>query len=300
MLNLKAFGITDIGNVRKENEDNFLIENFQCKGNNCLLIAVADGVGGAKAGGTASKIAIDTVKEVLFDMQKVTTDVLKTSIGIANKNIFEMSLKDENYRGMATTFTAIVFTEDTFILGHVGDSRMYIVRDDNIKLLTEDHTVVSRLFKDGVIAEEDMKNHPQRNVLSNALGIQDEISIDISQYKIYENDVYVICTDGLYKYIDDNEIKDTVKNIPLENLTEYFVSKAKERGGDDNISVVVVKVVSSLDERETVKIPTTDLFSEKNNRRKFIYVAILIFIMSIIGIYLIFGGCDRYNNFFFR
>ncbi len=299
MLTFKAFGITDIGNFREKNEDSFLIEKFKCEGNsNCLLIAVADGVGGAKAGETASKIAVETVKRVMLNTQGLKIDALKTSIESANKIIYEMSLKDENYRGMATTFTAIVFMENTFILGHIGDSRTYIVRNNDIKLLTEDHTVVNRLFKDGFITKEERRYHPQRNVLSKALGVQEIISYDISHDNIYKDDIFMICTDGLYKYIEENEIKDIVKNMPIESSAEYLVNTAKERGGDDNISVVLVKVDSPFDERKTAKITETVLPMKDNNKRKTIYAIILVIV--IVGIYLILGGGGQYNKFFCR
>jgi PPM family protein phosphatase len=299
MLTLRAFGMTDIGNVRRANEDSFVVQNYQC-GNtgNCLLIAVADGVGGAKAGDIASRTAIDTIRETLFRTQQSGKDDLHASIEDAGRIIFEMSMDEKDYSGMATTCTAMVFKEDKLILGHIGDSRAYRIRDNQISQLTEDHTLVNDLYKSGVISASDIEHHPQRNVLTKALGVKEGAAIDILEDTVSEKDVYVVCTDGLYKYVHDGEMKELVSSLPLEDTTDYFVSLAKQRGGDDNISVVVVKVDSPQDGKKTAKI--TAAYSESKNRNHKLKLIVLICMICIFVFYFLFRGGDRIYTFFSR
>jgi PPM family protein phosphatase len=299
MLTLRAFGITDIGNVRRANEDSFVAQDFEC-GNkhNCLLIAVADGVGGANAGDIASRTAIDTIRDTLFRTQQPGKDDLQASIEDAGRKIYGMSLNEKDYNGMATTCTAMVFTEDKLILGHIGDSRAYRIRDNEIRQLTEDHTVVNDLYKSGVISEPDMEHHPHRNVLTKALGVKESVAIDIFEETVSENDVYVVCTDGLYKYVHDGEMKALVSSLLLEDTTDYLVSLAKERGGDDNISVVVVKVYSQQDGKKTARI--TEVYSESKNRKHTVHLIVLIGMIYVFVVYFILRGGDRIYTFFSR
>jgi serine/threonine protein phosphatase PrpC len=240
-VKLHAVGITDIGNVRVENQDSFTVQTAPCTENgNSLLAVVADGVGGGKAGNVASKIAVEALTDIYLKNTGNPQDVMRMAIETANALIQERSREDELCSGMATTCTALMVKGDTVIIGHVGDSRAYRIRDGEIVHLTQDHTLPRKLFREGLITEEEIEFHPQGNVLTNAVGSRKMIEVDIISYEMIEQDTFVLCSDGLYKYFKDEEIKEIVSKAGIEASPERFVTVAKERGGDDNITVVVV------------------------------------------------------------
>ena len=240
-MKLHAVGLTDIGNVRAENQDSFTVQTAPCSENgNSLLAVVADGVGGGKAGNVASKIAVETLKDIYLESAGDPHNVMRTAIETANSLILEKSSGDELCRGMATTCTALMVKGDTVIIGHVGDSRAYRIREGEIVRLTEDQTLPRRLFREGLITEEEIEKHPQGHVLTNAVGSKKMIEVDITSSEMMERDTFVLCSDGLYKYLNDEEIKGIVSDAGIEASPEKFVASAKERGGDDNITVVVV------------------------------------------------------------
>jgi serine/threonine protein phosphatase PrpC len=265
-LNIEALGITDVGRERSENQDSFMAEIFRsARGGNGLLTVVADGVGGALAGGTASRIAVDTIKETIFRTGRA--EDLETAIQLANQKIHEISSTDESHRGMATTCTAMVMTEDHAIVGHVGDSRAYVMRNGTIELMTEDHTVVRRLLRDRVISEDEAQHHPQRHVLTRALGASKDISVDIHEISLKEGDTYLICSDGLYKYFSNEELLIATKTSLMKDLPEHLVATAKERGGDDNITVVVINTnAADTDGDKTVRIIGHGSLPEKSRK----------------------------------
>lgn len=288
-MNLKAIGYTDKGIVRSNNQDSFLVHIFPGNTNqNSLIAIVADGVGGENAGGIASMKAVEGIKDYLFNKDDSPQHELKSAIEYANKEIYRLSSVNKEYQGMATTCSTLMIKDNEVITGHVGDSRIYRIRDNKIKQLTEDHTLPMRLFKNGEINKAELEDHPQSNVLTNALGTRETVDIDINTYSFEENDIYILCSDGLYKYFKDEEIIDVAKQTPLDSLPETLVALANERGGSDNITVIVVKVNHNDVSNHTVKI-SDDFFNEKasekkNNIRKNVYkyIAVILFIAAII------------------
>lgn len=240
-MKLQAVGITDIGNVRAENQDCFTVQAAYCPANgNSLLAVVADGVGGGKAGNVASQLAVETLKELYLKSVWDSQDVMREAIEAANAVIMERSGTDELCHGMATTCTAMIVKGGKVIIGHVGDSRAYRIRDGEISHITEDHTLPRRLYREGVITEAEIELHPQGNVLTNAVGSRRKVEVDIISTEMRERDTFVLCSDGMYKYLNDEEIRGIVSKAGIEAAPEQLVAAAKERGGDDNITVVVV------------------------------------------------------------
>jgi len=284
-LNLKAIGYTDKGVVRSNNQDSFLVHIFSGDTNNNSLVAiVADGVGGAKAGSTASIKAVDVVKDYLLNEANSPQHDLKRAIEAANQEIYTLSSANEEYRGMATTCSALMIKDNKVITGHVGDSRIYRIRDKEIERLSEDHTLPMRLFKNGEIDLTELDDHPQSHVLTNALGARANVEVDMNSSSLMVNDMYILCSDGLYKYLNDDELIDVASQTPLDSLPEKLVAMANERGGSDNITVIVVKVNDDNVSNRTVRI-SGDFFDEvavkennniKKNIPKYIIAAILL------------------------
>lgn len=292
-MHLKAVGYTDKGKVRSENQDSFLVQVLPCSVNkHSLLAIVADGVGGASAGSIASTTAVDYIKNFNFDNVQEPQDALKQVMQSANEKIYVLSHRHKEYQGMATTCSVLLIKGDQVICGHVGDSRIYRIRAGQIDRLTEDHTLPVRLFKEGTITAEEIAGHHQSNVLTRALGSKENVEIDLSLSFLEKNDVYVLCSDGLHKYFSDNELTDILAGTAVESASEKLVSLALARGGDDNITAVVVR--SSLGDvaQRTTQI-ADDLFPDETIKKHgfqkwvFIYGAITFFIAVFI-VFLLF------------
>jgi protein phosphatase len=256
-MRLQAFGITDRGIVRAENQDSISVRVLPGEGEgNSLFAAVADGVGGGKAGHTASSTAVETILEKYLAAQENGRACIKAAFEAANDRIMGMSAENPAYEGMATTCTGIVIEKDEAAVCHVGDSRLYRIRNGEICQITEDHTVARRLYREGTIGSGDIENHPYNHVLTDALGVRRKPRIDLVQCTVKEKDIYLICSDGLTKYLTAEELRDSVVSQSAEEGAESLVALAKERGGDDNISVVIVRVESEPVGGATAKITT--------------------------------------------
>ena len=245
---LKVIVKTDLGNIRTNNEDTGLYFRvaddsiIQEKG--CLLI-VADGMGGHQAGEVASKMAADTIsKEYFSNNGNVNIEKnLARVFSLANKNIFETAAADKALNGMGTTCTALIIHQQAIYYAHVGDSRAYLIKNQRISRITTDHTYVQELLKNGDITPAEADKHPQRNILTNAMGTKAQVQVDTGKYNglLEENDRVLICSDGLYDYLEDAEIASIVNSAPVEAAAETLVATAKKRGGHDNITVVLAE-----------------------------------------------------------
>jgi protein phosphatase len=236
---------THIGKIRDNNEDSFYIDEK----NNCMFI-VADGMGGHNAGEVASKMAIDVVSKFIEDEWNNTEilndfeiySLIRKAIEKANNKIYERSLFNEDCDGMGTTITIAIILNNKIYLGHIGDSRAYILRNNELMQLTEDHTLVSELLKNGSITEIEAKNHPKKNIITKALGTNLNAEPDISSKEIYDEDVIILCTDGLTNIIDNDEIKKSfIEHSNLQNACDYLVDLANNRGGYDNITIIAIR-----------------------------------------------------------
>ena len=241
---MKFFVCSDVGKKRTQNEDSFYASDFI---KNTGYIIVADGMGGHNAGEIASKMAVDTIREYFSENAdwKTVNDIrriLKESIEQANKKIFEKSQKDEFLFGMGTTIVLCIIEENNLYIANVGDSRLYHIKKDVINQVTKDHSLVQELIDQGEISEEEAENHPNKNVITRAVGTNEEVEIDFYKFCADENDTVVICTDGLSNMVKKEEIL----NISNEygdvcECAKKLVDEANLNGGPDNITVAVIR-----------------------------------------------------------
>lgn len=266
---LKVAVVTDLGNIRTNNEDTglfFRIADPGIAGENGSLLMVADGMGGHAAGEIASKMAADTITKEYFKngtgghVEKKLCRVFT----MANKIIYDTAAANQALRGMGTTCTALVVVNNIVYYAHVGDSRAYIIKNNSIARITTDHTYVQELVKEGKITAAEAEEHPQRNILTNAMGTKPQIRIDTGRcdFVLQENDRLLLCSDGLYDYLQDTEIAEMVNGSNPQQAAEALVAEAKKRGGHDNITVVlatktnITETVASKETRDVV-LPVT-------------------------------------------
>jgi protein phosphatase len=225
---------TDVGRVRTNNEDALFTSD--------RLFAVADGMGGHQGGEVASTVALSTLDERFTEP---STEGLVAAARIANEAVFERAADDPELRGMGTTLVAIAPIADSDALAwiNVGDSRLYLLRDGALTQISEDHSLVQEAVRAGDLTPEEALVHPQRNIVTRALGIDPEVDVDGDQVDSFAGDRYVLCSDGLYEFVDDDRIAATLRRLddPTEASSE-LVRLANEGGGRDNITVVVVDV----------------------------------------------------------
>lgn len=239
---MKWSKLSHVGLVRKNNEDN------SCVCEDIQLLAVADGMGGHKAGEIASKMALDALASFLRANSGLlngdSADALRQAFGYANTIVFDYAREQgEQFRGMGTTVTAVIPRGDKIYVAHVGDSRVYLVRGHEIKLLTSDHSLVNELLKSGGLTEEEAVNHPQRNILTRAIGTSSTVEVDIDIEPVTKGDTVVLCTDGLFNRLDQDEIQQIAGlGESLGDRAQQLVELALERGGVDNITVVIYQV----------------------------------------------------------
>lgn len=233
---MRCYAMTDIGRVRKQNED-FVKADIQSG-----LFIVADGMGGHQAGEIASREAAERFRTALAGSGDLSGTLLTDALVDANRQIHQLALEHEDYRGMGTTFTAAAVKDMWLWIVHVGDSRAYLVRDAAIRQLTEDHTVPQMLFRMGKLTEGEVQGHPDSHVLSKAVGTQPQLSPDLVEVGLQTGDVLLLCSDGLTNRVIDGEILDAVMNHENpEDVVNRLVDLANERGGSDNISLICVK-----------------------------------------------------------
>jgi serine/threonine protein phosphatase PrpC len=262
---LKVIVLSDLGNVRTNNEDMGMF--FKIADENVIrekgyMLIVADGMGGHQAGEVASNMAANIISREYFKQQNGSVEkTLAKVFELANKNIFEMANSQKAYNGMGTTCTALVVIDQTVYYAHVGDSRAYMQKGDSIVQITEDHTYVQELVNSGDITAEEAATHPKRNILTNAMGTKPGLRIDTGKCKFSfdNNDRLLLCSDGLYDYLNDKELNEILKNNGLKNAAEYMIQQAKTRGGHDNITVVLAEKVSIPEERPVKETKDFDL-----------------------------------------
>lgn len=227
---------THIGKVRSSNQDAILV----CPGKYGVY-GVADGMGGHKAGDVASKIAVAVVERALKN-ERPTISLLRKAIEEANEAIYEEQLANPDYSGMGTTMTVIWEDEDRVLLGHVGDSRAYRVRNNAISQVSLDHSMVAEMVRRGLITEDEARVHPYRNIITRALGTAPTINVDVKELEKAPGDLYLLCSDGLSEYVHPNRMNEVLRKYSLENAADVLLNLALEGGGRDNISVVLAEV----------------------------------------------------------
>jgi protein phosphatase len=235
-----------MGKCRDVNEDNCI----HCKLNdNYDLLIVADGMGGHNAGEVASEIAVKSISGYIKCNIKEDTSnneiiqIIKDAILKANLDIYTESINNSSCSGMGTTVTVGVLSEHIIWIGHVGDSRAYILGNNKLHKLTNDHSLVAELVKNGTITESEALHHPQKNIITRALGTGENVEIDIENISIDNNNIIMLCTDGLTNMVSDGEIEDILINSDdVAAAAQKLVGLANELGGYDNITVVIAKI----------------------------------------------------------
>ncbi|MDD4768108.1 MAG: Stp1/IreP family PP2C-type Ser/Thr phosphatase [Desulfotomaculaceae bacterium] len=231
--------ITDTGLVRILNEDSYCVSPEDC------FFAVADGMGGHRAGEVASQMALRLLKQALDRRLKggeKADRALVDSIKEANDAIFELSAGKPEWQGMGTTATACLKRNGEILIGQVGDSRAYLLRGNQISQLTEDHSLVQELVKNGSITEEEAFTHPRKNVLTRALGIGQFLEVDLYHCQVWPGDLLLLCTDGLTRYMRQEELLVSVNSSPnLDTAVRDLLKKATSAGGADNITIILVE-----------------------------------------------------------
>jgi PPM family protein phosphatase len=227
-------GLTDVGRQREANEDNLVLA--------APVFAVADGMGGARAGEVASQIAAEAFRDPR-DPGRTPEQQLEQVAQEANRRIYDLALRDQSRRGMGTTLTATLVDGDCVSIGHVGDSRAYRLREGKLEQLTQDHSLVAELERSGQLTPEAAEHHPQRSIITRALGPEREVEVDTHTHPARDGDVYVLCSDGLTGMISDDELATLVRGAPsLESAAEALVRAANQSGGKDNITVVLFRL----------------------------------------------------------
>lgn len=236
---MKTFSKTDIGMVREVNQD-YVFATEAPIGNIPNLLVVADGMGGHRAGEYASRLAVEVVKQELGESVEDTPEaMMRSAITHANKRVLEEARQDAKLSGMGTTMVLASVIGRTLYFANVGDSRLYLLNDD-IKQLSKDHSLVQEMVRLGGINEEEAKYHPDKNIITRAIGAKDEVEIDFYEYRLKKEDVILMCTDGLSNMVEDEEILHIVKHSrDVVEAVEQLIERAKENGGNDNIGVVV-------------------------------------------------------------
>lgn len=240
--------LSDVGCQRENNEDRYLYwepdsdEEFERKGR---LAMVADGMGGHEGGQEASRIAVETVEDVYSHTSDGTPQaLLLAGFKAAHERIQEHASRHPALHGMGTTATAIALLRDQLYYAHIGDSRLYLVHGTTISRLTHDHSYVGRLVENGILSLQEAEAHPQRHILTAALGTGPEIAPDVPEHAVSleKGDVIVLCTDGLWGLFTESELRDTVTSAEPSAACRALIEMAKERGGPDNITVQVIRL----------------------------------------------------------
>lgn len=241
---MKVFAKTDVGKAREINEDFYYISNNE---DELKLYILADGMGGYNGGEIASKLATSCVKSYLetnfpqieHDKESILK-LIASSIEYANMVVYEKASQTTELKNMGTTLEVCLIYNNKAFIGHIGDSRIYRIRKEFIRKITQDHSYVQELVKDGTITKEEAENHPKKNMLMKALGCTPYVEPDIMVKGFLKDDVLLICSDGLTNMVTEEEIYNLVKTN-VKNCCEELVQRANEMGGYDNITVLVIQ-----------------------------------------------------------
>lgn len=243
----QAVAISDVGRKRTNNEDRCLVafpKNRRDKRNKGYLFVVADGMGGRAAGEIASSLAVSEVENYYYNNQgKDALSTLENALVSAHRIIQTSSSNNRDTSGMGTTVTAIALLEKYILVAHVEDSRAYLINSNSITQLTHDHTLTAWLASKGKITLEEARNHPQRHILTQAVGgIDQDPTPEVAEYRLENGETLLLCTDGLYSLVNDKELQDCLTSgEDLESSLLYLIDLANERGGLDNITALVIK-----------------------------------------------------------
>lgn len=248
-----TYANTHQGMVRSNNQDGFVVEIFEQE--QTVLLVVCDGMGGANAGNVASHVALEIFsqgvqeqfEQDMNDTQK--EDMLRISAQNANKAVYDVSIKQPECRGMGTTLVGAIAEGNKITLINIGDSRAYKITKENIEQITEDHSFVQEMVRKGKLTPEEARNHPHRNLITRAIGVEEFVSSDLYHCVLEKDDVLLLCSDGLSGMVDDNEIADIVRSSEnIEQAVDNLIMRACDNGGLDNITVAVYSCAEPLEQ----------------------------------------------------
>ncbi len=245
---------SDTGRKRRRNEDAYVVRP--------PLFAVADGMGGAQAGEVASRLAADVLQDA--DGGEGGEDRVAALVQAANRRVYERATEDAAASGMGTTMTVALLQDDEVAIGHVGDSRAYLVRDGELSQLTQDHSLVGELIRSGKLSPEEAETHPQRSVITRALGADPDVDVDISRVEARPGDLFLLCSDGLTTMVDDRAILEIVERHrdDLDTTARTLISTANRGGGEDNITVVCFEIEEGGDTAQMPAVTDEEVADE--------------------------------------
>lgn len=230
-----SLGISKTGLVRQRNEDRFYAQG--------PLLIVADGMGGYTGGEYASTMVVDTIVEVVNEATEISTEVLENAILKANRMVYEKSQSYKELEGMGTTAVVAYVQEDTLYWAHVGDSRLYLYGQEGLHRMTKDHSMVQQLVEAGTITEDEVIHHPNRNMLTRAIGVYETVEVDTGVVEVHQNDRILLCSDGLSGYIEESKIEQVLSEENNESRAlEDLVHLVYDAGARDNVTIVLGRI----------------------------------------------------------
>jgi protein phosphatase len=244
MLKIGSYGISDLGLKRTNNEDAFVVSPEM------NLFVVADGMGGAAAGEVASQMFIKTSLEVFATnsgrSEREILELVQEVFRLANERILKHAIENPHHQGLGCTAELMTFTDQNYVLGHVGDSRAYLFRRGQLRQLTRDHSLVQGQIEQGLLTPIEARKHSLRNVILRAVGIDETLALDLLRGNSHPGDVFLLCSDGLTDMVEDRSIQDILLSpLRLDQKVEALIDLAKSAGGKDNITVVLCEVMQS-------------------------------------------------------
>ncbi|MGE5339975.1 MAG: Stp1/IreP family PP2C-type Ser/Thr phosphatase [Candidatus Omnitrophota bacterium] len=255
-MKIDYFGKTDKGKIRKINEDYFMAKKV---GKEDYLFIVADGMGGHRAGNVASKLGTTSFAKEYKTLRRKgipVTDAMNRAMMKANSAIQKKAAGDQQKQGMGTTFSAAAILGMNVYLAHVGDSRIYLIRDDRLTRLTTDHTFVGKMVQEGRLTEDEARDHPQRNILYMSLGASQHFEPELGvQVELRNNDILIMCSDGLNTMVEESVIKEYALSYDVKNAVEQLIDLANRNGGVDNVTIQMIQINQKRVTSKTEPIP---------------------------------------------
>lgn len=251
-MRIVSKGVSDVGRKRDHNEDSFLIDE------ELSLFVVADGMGGHAGGGTASRIAVETIDGEIRKAKaradnpfaskleipdSPMPEIVRNAVEQACANIYRAAQSDARLAGMGTTTIALLVHNDAAFFGHVGDSRAYLVRGDLVQQISEDHSLVNEQIKAGMITPEEARHSRYKNIITRSVGFEQEVVVDVMGLALVRGDTFILCSDGMSNLVEEKEILQIGARADFDSIPQAFIDLANERGGDDNITVICVRAV---------------------------------------------------------
>ncbi|MEE0955714.1 MAG: Stp1/IreP family PP2C-type Ser/Thr phosphatase [Eubacterium sp.] len=239
---MKVFSATDIGQKRQMNQD-FVFATDQPVGNLPNLLVVADGMGGHNAGDFASRYGVSVLTETIRqDANFNPVKILRKGVETANREVLMQSRRDPGMAGMGTTMVVCTIVGEYAYIANVGDSRLYLIANDQIKQITQDHSLIAEMVRMGELTPEQGANHPDKNIITRAVGTSEQVKVDFFDLRLEEGNKIVMCSDGLYNMVENSRICEIVRGSSAETAVRLLIDEANQNGGRDNIGVIVAEI----------------------------------------------------------